>query len=154
MWFYLALAAALLAYSWISKRYSYWTARGVPTVSGIFPLGNLVGIGRRHMAFMIRDCYRKLKTSGKKFGGIYFFVNPVVLALDLDFVKDVLVKDFQYFHDRGVYYNEKDDPLSAHLISLDGSKWKNLRTKLTPTFTSGKMKMMYSTITAVGERMR
>ncbi|KAL9708003.1 hypothetical protein quinque_011521 [Culex quinquefasciatus] len=154
MWFYLALAAALLAYSWISKRYSYWTARGVPTVNGVFPLGNLVGIGRRHMAFMIRDCYRKLKTSGKKFGGIYFFVNPVVLALDLDFVKDVLVKDFQYFHDRGVYYNEKDDPLSAHLISLDGSKWKNLRTKLTPTFTSGKMKMMYSTITAVGERMQ
>ncbi|XP_062552472.1 cytochrome P450 6a8-like [Armigeres subalbatus] len=151
MLLYLLLSLVTLAYFWVSRRYSYWKQRSVPFVQPSFPFGNLQGLNRKHFGFLTHDVYTQLKTTGSKFGGMFFFVNPVALILDLDFAKDVFVKDFQYFHDRGVYSNEKADPITAHLVAMEGTKWKNLRAKLTPTFTSGKMKMMYPIITTVAE---
>ncbi|XP_058449383.1 uncharacterized protein LOC131429332 [Malaya genurostris] len=154
MWIYLALVVILLTVYRIRDRYSYWKKRGVPFLKGSFPLGNLQGIFGQHWSLLTKDCYDKLKHSSRKLGGIYFFFKPVALALDLDFVKDVLIKDFQHFHDRGLYNNEKDDPLMAHLVTLEGNKWKTLRHKLTPTFTSGKMKMMFPVVTSVAEHFQ
>ncbi|XP_065092311.1 probable cytochrome P450 6a14 [Ochlerotatus camptorhynchus] len=138
----LLIAVVTLVFLFVKQRFNYWKVRGVPYVNPTFPLGNLGGTGKtQHFSAAIEKLYCKLKGNAL-FGGIYFFINPVVLALDLDFIKTILVKDFNSFHDRSVYVNEKDDPLSAHLFSMEGIKWKNMRVKLTPTFTSGKMKMM------------
>ncbi|EDS32055.1 cytochrome P450 6A1 [Culex quinquefasciatus] len=154
MLFYLALVAVSLTFFWVGRRFSYWKQLGVPYVEASFPFGNLKGMNSRHLGYIAQDLYVKLKSTGKKFGGTFFFVSPTALILDLDFAKDVFVKDFQYFHDRGVYCNEKADPITAHLVTMSGTKWKNLRTKLTPTFTSGKMKMMFPTIVGVAEEFR
>lgn len=38
------------------------------------------------------------------------------------------------------------------MLTLEGAEWKNRRTKLSPIFTSGKMKVMFEILDAIGER--
>ncbi|XP_052869131.1 probable cytochrome P450 6a23 [Anopheles cruzii] len=147
------VALAVAAYLLILKRYQYWTDRGVPQAQPEFIIGNVRNVRRTvHLAVRFQEIYNEVK--GKHpFGGFYMFLKPIALITDLELLKSVFVKDFQYFHDRGNYYNEKHDPISAHLFNLEGQKWRNLRNKISPTFTSGKMKMMYPTMVAAGKQL-
>lgn len=142
---------ALLIYL-IKRRYSYWADRGVAFVPPTFPFGNLQGVSfKKTIGEIVQDNYKKLKGKGPLVG-LYTFTDPTALVMDLDLLRNVFVKDFQYFENRGVYVNEKKDPLSAHLFAIEGEKWKSLRAKLTPTFTSGKMKMVHSTLLRVADQ--
>lgn len=154
IYFALAIAAITAFYYLVKRQYSYWARRGVPYIEPEFPYGNAKIIGRTmHSSLVMKKYYDELKGKAP-FGGIFIFQRPVALLSDLSLIKRVLTKDFSNFNDRGLYFNEKDDPLSAHLFSIDGKKWKNLRAKLTPTFTSGKMKFMYPTVIEVADHFK
>ncbi|XP_055696373.1 cytochrome P450 6a9-like [Lutzomyia longipalpis] len=143
-----------LGYLWVKKQYRFFKDNGIPYQEPTFPLGNAWGLGyKRPLTYFLQEAYNAFK--GKHvIGGIYLFTTPAFLATNLDFIKQVLVKDFQYFHDRGIFVNEKDDPLSGNLFALSGQRWKTIRNKLSPTFTSGKMKLMHSTIIAVAKEFQ
>lgn len=79
------------------------------------------------------------------------FFKPNLIVADLDLIRMVLTKEFGSFHDRGMFCNEKTDPLSGHLFLLPGKKWRNLRVKLTPTFTSGKIKQIFVILKECGD---
>lgn len=135
-------------YFYFKHAHSYWQRRKVPFLEPSIPLGNSTRLINKASAIGTdsKIYYDQLKKQGHKFGGIYTIVRPVLVVVDPDYVRDILQNDFQYFTDRDFYHNEKNDPISAHLFSVRGHKWKHLRTKLTPTFTSGKMKMMFNSI--------
>lgn len=50
--------------------------------------------------------------------------------------------------------DEKIDPIVAGLFTLNGNDWKKIRTKLTPAFTSSKIKGMFDTIASCGREMQ
>lgn len=142
-----------LVYFWIRKIFSFFKDNGFEYVKPQFPFGNLKGVGKDfHVAELMQKHYMQFKGKVPAFG-LYFFTNPVIVLTDIELIKNVLVRDFDNFHNRGIYYNTKDDPLSGHLFAIENQEWKNIRRKLTPTFTSGKMRMMFGTVIDIADVM-
>lgn len=126
--------------------YNYWRKKGISSEEPSFPFGNVGESVRdiKSIGEIFKEIYKKYKS--KPYIGTYAFFQPNLLINDPEVIRFVLAKEFSSFHDRGMYCNEKVDPLSGHLFLLPGKKWRNLRVRLTPTFTSGKIKQMYDTL--------
>jgi len=149
---YFLITLNAIAYLFLRKKYQYWADRNVVHDKPKWFYGNMKEVGSTQtFRDPFYDLYLKYKNSAP-FGGFYLSLRKAAVIFDLELVKNVLIKDFGNFAHRGNYYNESDDPLSAHLFNLDGPKWRKLRTKLTPTFTTGKMKFMFPTVIEVAER--
>ncbi|XP_061401520.1 cytochrome P450 6A1-like [Musca vetustissima] len=147
--FYLLTAIISLLVSYFRRNLNYWKNRGIPHDPPHLLLGNTQEYrNTRSLGEILMDYYKKYKGTGP-FAGMYMGQRPVAVLLDIPTIKNVMIKDFNNFTDRGMYYNEKDDPLTGHLFFIDGQKWRNMRNKVSPAFTSGKMKFMYPTVTQV-----
>ncbi|KAJ3651673.1 hypothetical protein Zmor_017697 [Zophobas morio] len=140
----LFVTLAVVFVSYWKWTYQYWQKRNVPYVQPQIPFGNLNNSfrGKEHMGVSLKNIYDKMKQEGSKHAGIYMFNKCIYFPIDLDFVRNIITKDFDHFVDRDFHSNKKE-PLQGHLANLKGTEWRNMRTKLTPTFTSGKMKMMF-----------
>lgn len=109
----LVLAAVGLAYLLVKKRYSYWSDRGFKSPKTTFPFGSLKGVGKSVTWYdATAEIYREFKGKAPVVG-FYSFFDPTILPIDPKLIKNILVRDFSSFHDRGFYYNKKDDPISA-----------------------------------------
>lgn len=153
---FITLFIVTITAGWLLYRriFYYWRDLGVPQFPLTFPHGNAKGLGKDfHLSQFLVTYYQKTKEIGAKFSGIYTYSRPLLLIADLDLAKNILVKDFNIFPNRGTYYNEKDDPVSAHLFSIENDSWRNLRHKLSPTFTSGKLKTMFGTVSEVSDKL-
>lgn len=138
-----------IGFLYIKRKQNYWFRHGIPSVE-LNSLSDLLKWSneKERLPQRLASIYRNYK--GKyPMVGLYFYLNPALLALDLDLIRNILIKDFQYFQDRGMFYNEKTEPLSANLLRIEHEKWKPLRSKLSPTFSTGKMKFMFPTMVTV-----
>ena len=148
----LLVTVFLLTYSYLKYVYSYWARQGVPYIAPTIPLGNLGLVATRKTSFGV-NLHELYKQTTLPFIGIYLLFRPAILVRDADLVKSMLTTDFQNFHDRGVYCNPEHDPLSENMFAMPGHRWRTLRNKLTPTFTSGKLKNMFPTILEEGNKL-
>nr|AGF69213.1 cytochrome P450 CYP6BW5v3 [Dendroctonus valens] len=133
---------------YVKWRQSYWKRKGVPSSDADFLLGDNTKIftNKESLGEISVERYKKFKPQGLKHAGFYNFLQPVYFPIDIDIIKHIMQQDANYFASHATYSNP-DDVLSKHLFALEGERWKDLRAKLTPAFTSGKLKMMFETIT-------
>ncbi|XP_060531565.1 uncharacterized protein LOC132705147 [Cylas formicarius] len=127
--------------------HGYWERRGVPQLDPEPVYGDLKGLLKNYETRqdVFLDIYTKFKRKNAKYGGVYLMYKPVFVPIDPSIVKLILTSDFEHFtaHSKELQH---ENILSANLFNLQGEPWRQLRRKLTPVFTSGKMKMMFQVV--------
>lgn len=140
-------------YIWLKEKFSYWSIRQIDYEKPSFPFGNFTQnvLQKKCTGIVLQDIYNKCKGSVI---GLYVVHCPVLMIKDLNLIKNILIKDFDHFMSRGMYCDKENDPLSAHLFALPAKEWQPMRQKISPTFSSGKIKAMFATAISCGENMK
>nr|CAD7260259.1 unnamed protein product [Timema shepardi] len=141
------ISLLILLYFYFEYKFTYWKKRGVPFLKPLPIVGNFkdVLLQWRSPSHFFEDLYNGGR--GKPLLGFYIFGRPSLLVRDPAIIKNVLVKDFNVFFDRHIECDAKTDPLGhLNLFVIKGKPWRHIRSKLTPIFTSGKMRNMFPLI--------
>lgn len=151
--FLTVLLALIVLY--IKRSYTYWKNRNIPYLEPSFPFGNFDNpfTNKTSLPFYFKRFYNEFKSMGVKCGGVFTYSVPIFVTVDPEYNKHILTKDFSHFYARGFYSNEKHQPESINLLTIDDERWRSLRVKFTPTFTSAKMKTMFQTMLDCGKAL-
>lgn len=155
-WLLVLSGVLTLLYIWIKHNFSYWRRKNVPYIEPNHIFGNL-----KDMVFM-KNCaanhmitlYTHKQAQEQPVVGIHIFNKPALLIRDLDLIKTILVKDFNKFSDRYSRADPHQDALGSYnLFFIKNPYWKELRSKLSPVFTSGKIKKMFPLVEEIGAEL-
>uniref|UniRef100_A0AAT9UU58 Cytochrome P450 6PZ21 n=1 Tax=Maconellicoccus hirsutus TaxID=177089 RepID=A0AAT9UU58_MACHI len=148
------ISSVLYVYWYFKKSFLLFEKLGIPYLKPTLVFGNMTDVilQRKSMAEGYADLYRKLEPH--RFAGVYTTKEPSILIRDPELLRNILIKDFEYFTDRGFSVDPKTEPMTAYnLFFMQGDDWKNMRIKLTSTFTAGKMKMMFPLVNNCGKKL-
>ena len=111
MWALVTGLTLLVTYLIGTWTHDHFSKQNVPSIKPIPFLGNIAPVVFQTLSFpdLISDMYNRLKEH--QYGGVYQFMNPVLLIRDPDLIKMVTVKDFEHFLDRDVPIGEDTEPL-------------------------------------------
>ncbi|XP_061401522.1 cytochrome P450 6a9-like [Musca vetustissima] len=141
-WILLTVLILLLAFHYLRRHFQYWQSCAIPSDVPNWIFGNFgSALTSKSLCQLFADYYEKYKLQGP-FVGFYCFSQPTIFVVDPELIRRILITDFSKFNNHMMYCNEKDDPLTGQLFNLTGDRWRTMRQKLTPNFTSGKIKAM------------
>ncbi|CAL8086117.1 unnamed protein product [Orchesella dallaii] len=146
MWLALILVAVTSCLIYYFARFpkKVWKKYGVYQVKppGYKDMLSVI-VGTKSMMDTDSVMYKQLEEDGQKYGGFMDMSVPALIVRDLDIMKKIMIKDFDHFVDRRPFFSSKHEPiLQKTLVSLLGDEWKGVRTAVSPTFTTGKIRRM------------
>ncbi|KAL0870367.1 hypothetical protein ABMA27_005377 [Loxostege sticticalis] len=142
-------------YFYLVKNYDYWKKRGVKFIKPLPFLGSFRDplFLKQSYTQMMGQWYKKYPN--EKVVGYYLGTTPALLIRDPELVKRVLITDFVNFHHRGLHPDPHGiEPLLSNLFFVEGDLWRSLRQRMTPAFTSGKLKAMFPLIVERAEKLQ
>ncbi|XP_038104998.1 cytochrome P450 9e2 isoform X2 [Culex quinquefasciatus] len=136
-------AIFLLLYYILFLNHNYFGKRGVPHHKAVPILGNAAPyvLQKRHISEVLQELCDAFPKHG--FFGYFDFWCPVYMVKDVELVKKICIKDFNHFVNHRTQFSAEHDPLFANsLFSMNDSRWRNMRSVLSPAFTGSKMRSM------------
>ncbi|XP_011054723.1 PREDICTED: cytochrome P450 9e2-like [Acromyrmex echinatior] len=117
---------------------------GIIHIPSIPILGVMAPIIFRRMSFanFTRKIYNLNRDA--KYIGFYATTKPVLMLRDPEVIKAVIVKNFNSFTNNSIFVDVNDYVLSQNLFGLQNIKWRHVKNLLSPSFTSSKMKTMFT----------
>ncbi|XP_055381429.1 uncharacterized protein LOC129612012 [Condylostylus longicornis] len=156
MWLEISIAALIIGYiiyKLLTSKFDHFEKLGIPYVKPIILIGSIYGFVFKKESFR-EEFLRKYKEfKDEKAFGIFEGSDPVLVINDLELLKKITVKDFEYFKNHKSFTDAEDDPLFGNsLLQLNDDKWHDMRTTLSPVFTGRKMRLMFQLILDICER--
>ncbi|KAL7024354.1 hypothetical protein ACKWTF_013006 [Chironomus riparius] len=130
---------------WLYWQQTYFKRHNIPYVQTNVLLGGLSDALLKKCGFFenVLRLYTRPEVKDVPFFGFYIFQRPALVIKDPELIKRIMIKDFNSFSNR-VTASYDADPLGKYnLIFLKNPLWKNLREKVTPFFSSGKLKKIF-----------
>ncbi|KAG7175941.1 Cytochrome P450 6a2-like [Homarus americanus] len=143
----LLMVGVMGSWAYTRRRHNYWSARGVSTPPYLPFLGHLHKLFSPTQSKQLYFWEIYHKYGGARFCGLYELHNPLLLIGDPHLIKHICVKDFDHFvNRRGIGTFNNNNVVNLMLFNKMGGEWKALRSVMSPTFTSGKMHVMFPLI--------
>lgn len=138
---------------WLDAKNKYWEKLKVKHVKPKLFFGNTFEavIGSKHPAEVIEKTY--IKFPNEDIIGYYETVKPMLIVRSPQLIENILIKDFSYFTDRSVSPGPSKISIATNLFNMCGKEWRAFRTKLSPLFTTQKLKYMFGPLSECGKNL-
>ena len=132
-----------------AAKFDVWRRQGIPTPNPYILYFKSVSqiLSSNFMTLELRQI--------AKYGTVYGYADAVranLVVADPDILKDMLIRHFSSFVDRRP--SLEHPVIAKQLVLMSGDEWRQTRAIMSPTFTSRKMKAMFSKIRDAVEQMR
>lgn len=154
---YLAVLVAILGflYRWLTRNDDYFHDKPIPSMAVRPFFGASASLLLKKVTFpeFIQSMYNKYP--GVKVFGMFETITPFFVIRDPELIKQIGIKDFDYFVDHRPTFGIDDEASGEHpnalfrktLFAMTGQRWKEMRATLSPAFTGSKMRQMFSLLT-------
>ncbi|XP_050350236.1 cytochrome P450 6B6-like isoform X2 [Nymphalis io] len=145
----------LILYLYGTRTFKYWERKQVKHDKPVPFFGNNTRnyFMQQSICQIAVEMYWKYPT--EKVVGFYRASSPELVIRDPEIAKQILTTDFGNFYPRGLNMNRHGtEPLLRNTFFADGDLWRLLRQRITPAFTSGKLKAMFPLIVERAERLQ
>nr|XP_022914583.1 cytochrome P450 9e2-like [Onthophagus taurus] len=146
------ITSLILIYIKLTNLYSTWTKKGIKQTKPLFLLGDNAGtiLGSQSVYDSMKNLYNSFPN--ERYFGMYQLTLPTIQVNDPDLIKTIAIKDFDHFVNHRQFLPGGVEPMwTKNLLSMQNSDWKHMRTTLTPSFTSNKMKSIFNLISEVSQ---